>query len=442
MQAILKRVAAIGAAHTVLRCVDLRISGDRISAVSEEPLPVKAGDRIIDGRGKLAFSGFMNAHTHLPMVLFRGLGDDLPLKRWLKECIWPLEKMLDVEDVYWASLLGLAEMIRSGTTRFADMYFHVDEIGRAVEEVGLRALLAYGVIAPEWDDRGKTELKRAEYIVERWNGAGGGRIQAAVGPHSVYTCGETVWRKAIKLARKYEVPLHTHLSETEEEVTACRTEKGASPVFVLDKYGAFTVPIWAAHGVHVDDEDIHLLAEREAKVIHCPKSNARLGNGVAPVTAMHRAGITLLLGTDGAASNNNLNMIDEMRAAALFQKAVLRDAAALSASDVFEMATRPGLEIWGTGGLEPGQPADVVLMSLEAVHTLPSYEAVPTLVYAANPQDITDVIVAGRYLLQSGELETIDEERVKEEIKERSKRYKNWSPAAGRVGNPSLGVWG
>ena len=425
MQAILKHVAAIDAAHSDLRCVDLRISEDRISAISEEPLPVKAGERVIDGRGKLAFSGFLNAHTHLPMVLLRGLGDDLPLKRWLKECIWPLEKRLDAADIYWASLLGLAEMIRSGTTRFADMYFYIDEIGRAVEEVGLRALLAYGIIAPEWDEWGKTELNRAERVIEQWGGVGGGRIQVAVGPHSIYTCGETVWRKAIDLAQKYEVPLHTHLAETEEEVTICRKERGASPVFILDQYRAFTVPIWLAHSVHVDDEDICLLAEREVKVIHCPKSNAKLGNGVAPLAAMHQAGVMLLLGTDGAASNNNLNMIEEMRFAALFQKAVLRDAVALSANDVFEMATRPGMAVWGTGALASGQPADVVLMNLDAVHTLPSYEAVSTLVYTANAQNITDVIVAGRYLLQNGELETIDEERVKEEVKKRAKRYKN-----------------
>ena len=425
MRAIFKRVGAISATHPVLRCVDLRIDGDRISAVSEAPLTAEMGEQVIDGKGKLAFPGFMNAHTHLPMVLFRGLGDDLPLKRWLKECIWPLEKMLDAEDVYWASLLGLAEMIRSGTTRFADMYFHVDEIGRAVEEVGLRGLLASGIIALEMDERGEAELKCAERIVERWKGKGEGRIQTAVGPHSVYTCGEAVWRRAIELAQKHEVPLHTHLSETEEEVAACRKGKGASPVFVLDRYGAFTVPVLAAHGVHVDWEDIQLLAERAVKVVHCPKSNAKLGSGIAPVAEMHRAGVNLLLGTDGAASNNNLNMIEEMRAAALFQKAASRDTTALSAIDVFRMATQSGLGTWGAGDLVPGRPADVVLMNLETVHTLPNYEAVSTLVYAANAQGITDVIVAGRYLLRNGELETIDEQRVKEEVKERSKRYRN-----------------
>ena len=425
MRVIFKSVAAISAARPVVRCVDLRIIGDRISAVSEAPLAAEARERVIDGKGKLAFPGFMNAHTHLPMVLFRGLGEDLPLERWLKECIWPLEKIIDAEDVYWASLLGLAEMIRSGTTRFADMYFHIDEIGRAVEEVGLRALLTYGIIAPEMDKRGKAELKCAERIVECWKGEGEGRIQVAVGPHSVYTCGEAVWRRAIELAQKHEVSLHTHLSETEEEVTACRKEKGASPVFVLDKYGAFAMPVLAAHGVYVDDADIRLLAERAVQVVHCPKSNAKLGNGIAPVADMYRAGVNLLLGTDGAASNNNLNMIEEMRAAALFQKAASRDATALTAIDVFEMATQSGLGIWEAGELAPGRPADVVLMNLEAVHTLPSYEAVSTLVYAANVQDITDVIVAGRYLLRNGELETIDEQRVKEEVKKRTKRYRN-----------------
>jgi 5-methylthioadenosine/S-adenosylhomocysteine deaminase len=425
MRAILKHVTVVSSTGTVLDEVDLRIAGDQIRAVSKEALPIEKGEQIIDGKGKVAFPGFMNAHTHLPMVLFRGLGDNLPLDRWLKECIWPREEMLDSEDVYWASLLGLSEMIRSGTTRFADMYFHVDEIGRAVEETGLRALLAYGIIASEMDEHGTTELKCAESIIERWKGTGGGRIQTAVSPHSIYTCGEAVWRVAIELAQKYGVAVHTHLAETEEEVTTCRAEKGKSPVFVLDEYGALTVPILAAHGVYVDDEDIDLLAERDVKVVHCPKSNAKLGNGVAPIAAMHRQGVTVLLGTDGAASNNNLNMIEEMRAALLFQRAICRNATTLSARDVFEMATWPGPAIWGSGGLEAGQPADIVLMNLDAVHTLPNYEQIPALVYAGNAQNITDVIVAGRYLLRNGELETIDEERVKEEIKRRSSRYKN-----------------
>jgi 5-methylthioadenosine/S-adenosylhomocysteine deaminase len=425
MQAILKNVIAIVNDFPGAKGIDLRIDGTVIGAISEEGLTARAGEAVIEGHGKLVTPGFINAHTHLPMVLFRGLADDLPLQTWLQDHIWPIEKLLGPEDVYWASLLALAEMIRAGTTQFADMYFFTDEIGRAVEEAGLRALLSYGIIALTLDRQGQRELEKAESVVTRWKGVGGERIQTAVSPHSVYTCGEDVWRGAIALAQKHEVPLHTHLAETQEEVDQCRAKQGLSPVFALEKNGAFEVPTLAAHCVHVDQEDIRLLAERGVKVVHCPKSNAKLGTGIAPIVAMRQAGITVMLGTDGAASNNSLNMIEEMRAAALLQKATSKDAKALTARDVFEMATVAGREILGTGGLAVGQEADLVLIDLDHVRTLPLYDPLSTLVYAAHAESVSDVIVAGQFVLRERELVTIDEERVKEEVKHLSSRYRN-----------------
>ena len=427
MRTVLSNVLAVIDGTVPPRPANIQIDGTRICAISKDPFPTDASEQVIDGRGKLAISGFVNAHTHLPMVLFRGLAEDIPLKAWLEDHIWPIERKLQAEEIYWASLLGLIEMIRTGTTLFADMYFHSDEIGRAVEEAGLRVLLSYGIISPSMDERGKAELAKAEAVIRRWEDAADGRIKTAVSPHAVYTCGEEVWAAAIELARKHDVPIHTHLAESEEEVEWCRKEKDETPVATLDRCGAFSVPTIAAHCVHVSDEDIALLADRRVNVVHCPKSNAKLGNGIAPIAAMRRAGVQVALGTDGAATNNSLDMIEEMRVASLLAKATTGDPAVLPAPEAVRMATQAGAQALGGTGetLAVGQPADIVIIDLDRVHTLPSYDPFSDLVYATHACDITDVLVAGRFLLRNGELTTIDEERVKHEVKRLSNKYRN-----------------
>lgn len=414
------------------KVIQLRIEGETISAISEEELPLRADDTVIDGGRKLVLPGFVNAHTHLPMVLFRGLADDLLLRVWLEEHIWPIEKDLHPEEVYWGALFGLAEMIHGGTTTCADMYFHTDAIGRAVEEVGMRALLSCGIIAERLDAHGKRELKKAEEAITHWEGAANGRIRTAVSPHAIYTCGEPVWHAAIDLAGKYAVPIHTHLAESAEETKWCQKNLGLRPVPALDRIGAFSaptasVPILVAHCVRVDEADIRLLAERGVTVVHCPKSNAKLGNGIAPLAAMRAAGVRVALGTDGAATNNSLDMIEEMRMATLLEKGIEEDPTALPARDVVEMATRVGAEALGMGTkrLAVGEPADLILIDLDSIRTLPAYDPFSALVYAAHVEDVTDVIVAGRFLLKDKELLTIDEERVKHEVKRIAKRYRN-----------------
>jgi 5-methylthioadenosine/S-adenosylhomocysteine deaminase len=427
MQAVLRDVTAIVDGAVLAGTVSLRIEGTKVTAISSDPLAPREGEAVIEGKGKLAIPGLINAHTHLPMVLFRGLADELRFEEWWRERIRPIEETLRPEDVYWGSLLGLAEMIRSGTTALADMYFHTDAIGEAVEEAGVRAVLSYGVVASDLDSRGEEELRRAEAVLARWNGKGEGRIRGAVSPHAVFTCGEAVWREAIELAREHDVLLHTHLAETRDEVEWCRKERGATPAKYLDRIGAFTVPTLAAHCVHLDEEEIRLLADRDVTAVHCPKSNAKLGAGIAPVESMRRAGVRVALGTDGAAANNRLDMVEEMRMAALLQKGAREDASALPAREALWMATRAGGEGLRIGGgtLTVGSEADLVLIDLEQVHTLPVYDPLSALVYAALASDVTDVMVGGRFLLRDGELLTIDEERVKKEVKRLSKRYRN-----------------
>ena len=427
MQAVLRNVTAVVGGILAEGTACVRIAGTKVVELSRVPLLPQLGETIIDGTGKLAIPGLVNAHTHLPMVLLRGLADELPFDAWWQGRIRPIEQALGPEEIYWGSLLGLAEMIRSGTTAFADMYFEVDSIGRAVEEAGLRAVLSYGIVASQLDAHGADELRQAEAVISRWNKAGEGKIQAAVSPHTIDTCSEAVWREAIELAEEYGTILHTHLAETKEEAERCRATRGMSAVAYLHGLGAFAVPMLAAHCVHVDEEDIALLAEDDVTVAHCPKSNAKLGAGIAPVASMLEAGVKVALGTDGAASNNRLDLIEEMRMAALLQKGTSGDASVLPAREVLEMATRVGAEALrtGQGMLAVGGEADIVLVDLEQVNTLPVHDALSSLVYCALGSNVTDVMVAGRFIMRDRELLTIDEERVKHEAKRLGEQYRN-----------------
>lgn len=428
MGIVLKGItAALGEALVVKR-VDIRIEGNTIETVSEFPLEAKDGDETIQGEGKLAIPGLVNAHTHLPMVLFRGVADDLPLSQWLSEHIWPLEARLTEDDVYWGTLLGLAEMVRSGTTFFSDMYFHLDAIGRAVAESGMRALLSYGIIALRLDKKGKEEIKRAEGTITHLHDTAEGRIRVGVAPHSVYTCGKEVWEGAVKLAHRYEVPIHTHLAETQDEVADCYVRNGVSPVELLERWGAFSGPVIAAHCVHVSPADIEILKARGVSVAHCPKSNAKLGSGTAPVARMSEAGVNVALGTDGASSNNTLDMLSELRFAALSAKAVNENPTLIPAKDALRMASAVGATALGnedTGKIEEGSRADIVLVDIERLETLPMYDPISALVYSAGREAVSDVMVDGRFLMQERRLTTIDEDRVKYEVKRIANRYRN-----------------
>lgn len=424
MGTFIRNVRLIGPSSSA---INLRFEGDRIASLSPSESAVQASDIELDGNGKLAISGFINAHTHLAMVLFRGLADDVPLQVWLKEHVWPIEQRLQPEDVYWCTLLGIAEGIRSGTTAFIDMYFHCDQVARAVEESGVRALLSYGMIAPSLEDRGAAELATSKAFVQQWHGHANGRIQVALSPHTLYTCGEDVWRKTIELAHELGTPLHTHVSETRSEVDDWKARTGMTPVRYLQSIDAFSVPTLAAHCVHVDKDDIAILADHPITVAHCPKSNAKLGSGIAPVPAMKQAGVRVAIGTDGAASNNRLDMIEELRAAWILQRALHENPTHLSSQDVVAMAMDAGRGILGLpeNGLSEGAPADLVLFDTDRIHTTPPHDMAAMLAYAANSGDVTDVYVDGKSLLKNGELRTIDEERVKSEVRRLLHKIKN-----------------
>ena len=424
MGTLIRNIRPIGPSTST---INLRFEGSRITSLSTSELAAQDGDIVLDGSEKLATSGFINAHTHLAMVFFRGLADDVPLQVWLEEHVWPIERQLQPEDVYWCTLLGIAEGIRSGTTAFIDMYFHCDQVARAVEESGVRALLSYGMIAPSLEDRGTSELETSKALIKQWHGHADGRIRVALSPHTVYTCGEDVWRKAIELAHEFDVPLHTHVSETRFEVEDWKAKTGTTPVKYLHSIEAFSVPMLAAHCVHVNEDDIAILADHSVTVAHCPKSNAKLGSGIAPVPAMKQAGVCVAIGTDGAASNNRLDMVEELRATWMLQRAHREDPTCLSSQEAVAMAVGAARGILGLpeNGLSEGVPADLVLFDTDRIHTTPPHNAAAMLAYAANSGDVTDVYVDGKALLKGGELRTIDEERVKSEVRRLLHRIKN-----------------
>lgn len=427
MRILIKGAAVVPKPEEGVLSADVVVEGKRFAGVFPTGEAGGEFDRVIKGEGKLLVPGFVNAHTHLPMTLFRGLAEDLALREWLEERIWPAERKLTPEVVYWFALLGLVEMIRTGTTAFADMYFFMEEVGKAVEEAGLRALLSYGIIAPT-PDRIEPELKKAEAFAREWNGAAEGRIRCALSPHAPYTCGPEVWKEAVRLAKELKLPLHTHLCETRHEVEAHREAYGKGPVQWLEELGAFAVPVIAAHCVWVTEKDIDILAAHNVSVAHCPSSNLKLASGIAPVWAMVKGGVNVAIGTDGAASNNTLDMVREMRLAALLAKVRAEDPRAMPAPEALKSATQRGAAALGwakdLGAIEEGHLADCVLLDLEAAHFAPGHDPLADLVYTACGADVEMVMVGGEILMEGRELQTLDEEKIVARCRELARKFR------------------
>lgn len=370
-------------------------------------------DRVIPAENCALLPGFINTHGHAAMTLLRSVADDLPLKQWLEERIWPLEAKLNPQGVYWGTMLAIAEMIRGGTTTFTDMYFFEDAVAQAAEEAGIRAVLSRGLVAlgPNFDQA----VAETRDFVRGWQGRGDGRITTLVGPHAPYTCPPPHLEKVLELARELGVPLQIHLSETAGEVQDSYEQYGKSPVAVLAEAGMFELPVLAAHCVHLSDEDIDILARHHVRVAHNPNSNLKLGSGIAPIPALLAKGVTVGLGTDGAASNNNLDMLEEIRLAALIHKGVHNDPTLISAAQALEMATAMGARavfLEDVGAIRQGLKADLILLDLDKPHLTPRHSIDAHIVYSAQAADVVLVMVDGRILLEGGQLTTIDEERV------------------------------
>jgi 5-methylthioadenosine/S-adenosylhomocysteine deaminase len=383
-------------------------------------LPARAADAVFAPRVRRTLPthalipGLVNAHAHAAMTLLRGVADDLPLKAWLEEHIWPLEsRFVSPEFVFDGTLLGAAEMLRGGVTCCNDMYFYPDAAARAYETAGMRALLGAPVLdfpTPYAADA-DTCLQRGLDARDAFKHAP--LLSFALAPHAPYTVSDGTWDKIVMYARQLDLPIQTHLAETREEVAAARAATGMTPLARVDRLGATGPAFIAIHAVHLDASDIALLAAQHCHVVHCPASNMKLGSGIARVTELLRQGVNVALGTDGAASNNRLDLLAEMRLASLLAKVASGDPASVPAATALRMATLNGAQALGldavTGSLTAGKYADVVALDLSDIGTSPMYDPVSHLAYAAGRECVTDVWVAGEHVVADRRLTTIDQ---------------------------------
>ena len=379
-------------------------------------------DRIIDGNNKLALPGFINSHTHVGMVPFRNFANDLPLEEWLFKKLFPMEDKLTADDIYWASQMGIAEMLRTGTTCFADMYMFEETLAEVVKSTGIRADLARGLQCFDDDFDIKTDRRVLESVelFNKYHNAANGRIRVRFGPHAVYTCTPKYLSQTAELAGKIGAGIHIHLSETINENKNCLSVYGKSPTHHLADLGVFDLPTIAAHGVHLSDEDISILKQHKVSVIHNPASNLKLGSGVMRAAEAAERGINVGLGTDGPSSNNAMDMMREIYLSAVLSKGVFEDSVGVKAYEALKMATVNGARALGledVGQLKPGMKADMTLIDLEQPHYHPLNDAISAVVYCGNGSDVHTVIVDGKILFENGEYKTIDIEAVKANVK-------------------------
>lgn len=394
------------------------VEGDTISYIGEERPEGVEGAETLDGKGLLFLPGLINTHGHAAMSLLRGYGDDMVLQTWLQEKMWPMEAKFTAADVYAGTALSVLEMLKGGTTTFLDMYDHMDEVAKVVEESGIRAVLmrgAIGLCSPEEQDQ---KLKEAIAFAQNWHGKAEGRITTMMSPHAPYTCPPAFIEKFVQAAHDLDLPMHTHMSETRAEVEQNVNDYGVRPVEHLLKLGMFSRPTLLAHAVHLTDEEIDIMAAHGVTISHNPGSNLKLASGVARVPELLKKGVVVSLGTDGPASNNNLDMLEEIRLAALIHKGVSGDPTAVPALEALKMGTEYGAKsvfLQNTGKLAAGMKADIIALNTEQAHFLPRTDYISHTVYSAGAKDVEHVWVNGKQVVKHGACLTLDEERIRYE---------------------------
>jgi 5-methylthioadenosine/S-adenosylhomocysteine deaminase len=372
-------------------------------------------DERLDAEGSLVIPGLVNAHCHASMTLLRGNADDKALDAWLREDVWPVEAELTPEDVEVGAELGILEMVKSGITAFADMYFEMDRVVEAVDRAGVRALLGYGIITVDRDDEAaETEFETGRGFAAEYDGAADGRVRTAVMPHSLTTVDPGILERSAAAADDLDVALHFHANETEGEVEPIVEERGQRPLEWAQDLGMLGRDAFLAHGVHSDDREVELLANSGTGVAHCPASNMKLASGMAPVSAMRAAGVDVGVATDGPASNNDLDGFDELRDAAMLAKLREDDPSAVPAEAAVEMATAGAADATGLPGgrIEVGAPADLAVVDLSAPHLTPVHDPVSHLAYAVRASDVRHTVCDGEVLMRDREVLTLDEAAV------------------------------
>ena len=372
----------------------------------------------INAKKKIAMPGLINCHTHVPMTLFRGIAEDQPLETWLKDTIWPLEAKLKSEDVHVGALLGCLEMIKNGTTCFADMYFHEDMVAKAVEKSGLRGVLAEGIIEAGNKALGEQMLNQSINFAEKFHGYANGRVTTFLGPHAAYSCSPELLTKIKNKSLELNVGVHIHLAESKEMFREFEKRYGSGEVEFLDKIDFFSGHVLAAHCTNLSRKGMQILSKRDVNVAHVPVANMKLGVGAAKVKDLTDLGVNVGLGTDGPASNNTLDMFETVKIATLLQKLVYLNPKILPVYEVLRMATVNGakaLRLWKSiGSLEVGKKADVILVDLSKPHLKPLHDIYANIVYSAHGSDVDTVIVDGKIVMGNRHVKTLDEQTVME----------------------------
>lgn len=388
-----------------------------ITAAGNIPAGFKA-DKTILGSGKMLIPGLVNAHTHAYMTVFRNCADDLKFNDWLFGRILPLEDKLTPEDCYWGSLLGIMEMLSTGTTCYNDMYIFTHASARAATDSGIRAVLSRGLTGGRDDVKGgQRRLSEAFAEIEKWRGKE--NLGFMLAPHAPYTCDDSYQAEVAAEAKRLGVGIHTHISESQTEMATVRDGYGCTPPELMDKTGLLTSQTTAAHCVYLNDSDIALLSARGVSVATNPVSNLKLANGVAPVPKMLKAGINVALGTDGAASNNTLNMFRDLGLLSVLHKGVTGDPQAVTAREAFEIATKNGakaLGLSGVGEIRPGMKADLAVLDLDRPNVQPLNDPLAALCYSMNGSEVETVMVGGKILMENREFLTLDRDKVFYEV--------------------------
>ncbi len=395
---------------------DIYIEGNLIQEISGK-IDVEA-DYLIDGKNKAALPGLINTHSHAAMALLRSYADDLKLHDWLQKHIWPLEAKLTPEDIYWGAKLACLEMIKIGTTCFSDMYWNSFSTARAVEEMGLRAVVSPSFLDLGDDEKWEKFLNEGKEAIKKMRELNCERIIPALGPHALYTVSKEHLEFIRKWSEKENLLINFHLSETEKEVKDCLKTKGKRPVEYLEEIGFLSEKLISAHSIWVSDKEIEILAKNKVKIAHNPTSNMKLSSGVLPYQKMKKANLIISLGTDSVASNNNLDMFEEMKFAALLQKSFYKEPTIMPVQEAFELATKNGALALGlnTGEIKEGKLADIILINLKKPELTPHHNLISNLVYSANGSCVSETICNGKILMQNRKVK--NEEEILEKAEE------------------------
>ena len=423
-------VLALDKANTIIPDGFVTIEANTVSSVGADGEGLAKARKTIDAEGGFILPGLINGHTHAAMTLFRGLADDLPLMEWLNNYVFPVEGKMDADFVRVGSLLACAEMIMSGTTTFCDMYLFEEEVARAAKESGMRCVVGevlYDFPSPNYGSLEKG-FAYTEALIERWKGDP--LVTIAVEPHSLFTCGVDLLKRANDLALGNGVPLIIHVSETKTEVEEIQSRCGKRPVQLLRDLGLLGPHFIADHCVYIDQSEVQLLAEHEVSVVHNPESNMKLASGIAPVPEMMAQGVTVALGTDGCASNNDLDLFAEMDTAAKLHKVSKLDPTVMDAQTLLRMAIVDGARALGLdhsiGTLQAGKRADLIVIDTKKPHLIPLYNPYSHLVYAACGHDVKHSIIDGNVVMENRELLTLDVEDILAQANEKAKKVREW----------------